>query len=242
MFVFSNKFLSLTTQQQHKHAAQILKQAYIYQDKKVFDDYHRLATILSLDALPFSFEHLSERYHYHLAKAGIHIREHLFLPKLSEVDATCGHPFLDITIYLDNLRLSQNVGSIIRTTEAFRIGTIYFGGNTPFIDQKKVQDAAMGTCQTVHCHRDASMLKHPFIALETVENAKPAHNYVFPSSFTLIIGNEEYGVSKKNLYEADDFIQIPLLGKKNSINVACAFAIIAAQIRATYCSHHPRLN
>jgi tRNA G18 (ribose-2'-O)-methylase SpoU len=47
------------------------------------------------------------------------------------------------------------------------------------------------------------------------------------------MGNEEYGISEKMLSRCDDFVQIPLMGQKNSINVACAFAIAAAYIRSS---------
>ena len=51
------------------------------------------------------------------------------------------------------------------------------------------------------------------------------------SIFTLILGNEEYGISDKVLKEVDFLIKIPMMGRKNSLNIANAFAIAAYEIR-----------
>jgi tRNA G18 (ribose-2'-O)-methylase SpoU len=59
----------------------------------------------------------------------------------------------------------------------------------------------------------------------------PLSDFIFPASFTLILGNEEYGISNESLKLADYIVEIPLFGAKNSLNVACAFAIAASQIR-----------
>ena len=136
-------------------------------------------------------------------------------------------------IYLDNVRSAYNVGSILRTAEALRIGAVYFSEKTPFIDNEKVQRTAMGAAEIVPVHRGIplSSLPRPLIALDTSDEATPVSEFLFPSAFTLILGNEEYGISDEALMLADHLIEIPLLGAKNSLNVACAFAIAAAAIR-----------
>ena len=45
-----------------------------------------------------------------------------------------------------------------------------------------------------------------------------------------VLGNEERGCSTESIKSSDAYINIPLFGKKNSLNVACAFAIIASEI------------
>ena len=79
-----------------------------------------------------------------------------------------------------------------------------------------------------------SELPRPIIALETVEGATPHHEYPFPKSGTLVLGNEEYGCSQDILSVADAFISIPLYGRKNSLNVANAFSIVAETIRRRF--------
>jgi len=48
------------------------------------------------------------------------------------------------------------------------------------------------------------------------------------------LGNEEYGISDEILKEVDHIVQIPMLGKKNSINVVAAFSICTFQIAKTF--------
>ena len=89
----------------------------------------------------------------------------------------------------------------------------------------------MGTETIVPVYQgDLSNLKKPLIALETVENAPSIYDFSFPETFSLLLGNEEYGLKEKTLRQADHIVQIPLLGSKNSLNVANAFAIVAGEI------------
>ena len=176
---------------------------------------------------------LADRYHWHLQQAALSLKEHNLLPSLRTGDRPAKLPFPDVAIYLDHVRSAYNVGSILRTTEALRIGKVYFSEKTPFIDNEKVQRTAMGAAEIVPSFQNVplSTLPRPIIAIDTSDAAIPFTEFVFPTSFTLILGNEEYGISNEALREADYLIEIPLFGAKNSLNVACAFAIIASKIR-----------
>jgi tRNA G18 (ribose-2'-O)-methylase SpoU len=227
------KFASFPLKKQHKKAAELLKLLYEQQTESSLFHYRELERYLSLPPVPFNKEALADRYHFHLKHASVSVSEHNFLPNVKRFDALSDTPYLPIAIYLDNLRSGHNVGSIIRTTEAFRLGTLYFSKQTPFVDNKKVQDAAMGTVATAFCKvvDNIYQLPKPRIALETVEGAKSIFDFTFPERCTIMIGNEEYGLSSHALAIADHIIQIPLVGTKNSLNVACAFSILAAAIR-----------
>ena len=74
-------------------------------------------------------------------------------------------------------------------------------------------------------------LKRPRIALETCEEALSLYDFSFLTSFALLLGNEEYGLSYAALQAADVILKIPLHGSKNSLNIACAFALVAGEIR-----------
>lgn len=217
------KYLSLTATQQHKLAAKLLRE-------KNLSTYRNIEEWLQLNPLSDSFESQSNRYHYHIEQAGLSLKEHQFLPKVTTQDSPSSVPYLPVHIYLDSLRSAFNVGSIMRTTEALRLGTLYFSEKTPLPSHKQVQDAAMGA-EPPTKQKNLSTLPKPIIAIETVENATPLPSFTFPKCFTLILGNEEFGISEKNLAQADAFISIPLCGEKNSLNVANAFAIVAYEIR-----------
>ena len=223
------KFLSLSLKQQHKKCAEQLKLALV-KDEKGLPHYHEMASWLGLD-LESDREKLYDRYHFHLTEAHLSLKEHNFLPEVKRFDHVQPKQTLPIALYLDQLRSAYNVGAILRTAESFGIENICFSEKTPFIDNPKVEATSKGTAPLLNCHKDVEALPRPLIALETHEKAHPIESFTFPQTFTLILGNEEYGVSTEMLAKADHIIHIPLMGTKNSINVASAFAIVAHQIQ-----------
>jgi len=211
------KFNKLDPKLRHKKCAELLK------------EYNRLASFLDIEPIEPSAEALTHRYHDHLDKADISVNEPDYLVRTH--DRVKGAPFLPIDIYLDNIRSAHNVGSIIRTLEAFRLGTLHFGGITPLPTQKKVADTAMGSHEWIEWDtKPLDQLPGPKIALETVDGAPSLFDFTFPETFTLILGSEEFGVSQESLAQADSIVEIPLSGVKNSLNVANTFAIAAALI------------
>jgi len=235
------KFLSLPGVQQHKKCAELVREMYVslignseWSLKDLLTSYNELQEWMKGRFLEnVDFEGVADRYHDHLRRAKLSLKEHHLLPDVRCGDRKSSMPLLKTSVYLDHLRSAHNVGSIIRTTEAFALGCLYFSPETPFVDHKQVQDAAMGSHQWVKCDQitDLSVLPRPLIALETSEQATSVDDFVFPESFTIAVGNEEYGCSHRLLSRADDIVEIPLCGRKNSLNVANAFAVVAAAIR-----------
>ena len=232
------KFLLLEPRHRHKLCADLLRTLYEAllrgEPPAEWPRYEEWTTWMKLH--PFhstDLKEISNRYHWHLAEAGRCLKEHNLLPRLRTGDHPPTHDYLPIAIYLDHVRSAYNVGSILRTTEALRIGPIHFSDKTPYLDNEKVTRTAMGAATLVPCFQGTPLanLPRPLIALDTSDDALPLANYLFPPAFTLILGNEEYGISNETLAQTDLILEIPLLGAKNSLNVACAFAIAAAEIR-----------
>lgn len=223
------KFLSFSLKMQHKKAAELLR--YLYESRSPLADYRMLEAWLKLPKVELSDEALANRFHYHLKYASVSLKEHNLLPNLKRFDKLTQASFGSVAIYLDQLRSGHNVGSILRTIEAFRLGTVYFSPNMPEPSNKKIQDTSMGTAPLVpRAELPLKRLPKPLVALETVEGASSLFDFHFPETFSLLIGNEEYGLSKESLEASDHIVEIPLVGSKNSLNVACAFAIAAAEI------------
>lgn len=218
------KFLLLPLTQQHKKCAEALRQS-------DFATYDHFQTWLELPPLEKTHEALSNRYHYHLLNAHQQVKEHRLL--VEQGDKETGEEPWPIAIYLDHLRSAHNVGSIVRTTEALSLGTLYFSPQTPTLLHPQVQKTAMGADKWVRGYDcdDIDQLPRPLIALETAATAISIYDFSFPKSFTLALGNEEYGLSSEVLKKADTLIRIPMRGRKNSLNVANAFAIAASEIQ-----------
>lgn len=232
-------FLQLGLQRQHKELSQLMRSAWLVQKdpiqtKKVLSLYNNLASLLSISPVTDNPETIADRFYFHIGQSSQGINETDFLPPIDSEDKPSDAPFLPICIFLDNLRSAFNVGSIIRTTEALRLGSVHFGKNTPDGNHTKVIKTAMHTIDLVETHNRASLegLPSPIIGLETSPSAISIEEFLFPSSFTLVLGNEEKGISNESLKKCDYLVSIPLFGFKNSLNVASAFAIAAHAIRA----------
>lgn len=232
------KFLALPFHTQHKKCAELLRRLYdqFIQQKECSADWELYQQLLqwmgeSIKGPP-SAQSIADKYHEHLQQANLSKREHHLLPQIRKGDRTQGEAAWPIAIYLDHIRSAHNVGSIIRTVEALALGSLYFSLQTPFITHKQVQDTAMGSIEWVICHQGTAIhsLPRPLIVLETSSEAVSLYDFIFPSSFTLVVGNEEYGCSEETLQLADYLVEIPLRGRKNSLNVANAFAIAAGEI------------
>lgn len=235
LFCTKAKFLKLSLQSRHKKAAELIRKCYLqklYQDEidQAFEAYQEVASWLFLDPLEPTLENLANRYHYHVSFSNPSLRD--FLPT-KQLDNPHFAKTLPIDIYLDHLRSAHNVGSILRTTEATRLGNVYLSKEMHSFNEKKIASTAMG-CEkiiTPSVLSDLSFLRKPLIALEITESATSLYEFTFPKSFSLLVGNEELGLSTSSLAHADYVIKIPLYGMKNSLNVSCAFAIAAYEIR-----------
>lgn len=236
------KFLRISSATQHRYAAKIVRKIFesliaighssdgLLTLESKYEELGHLLSWIKIDLK--NLQQLSDRYHWHMTQASYSPKEHYLLPSIKTGDRPEGAPILPIAIYLDNIRSAHNIGSIIRTTEAFSLGSLYFSSQTAFADHKQVMKTSMGSYQWVSCYKNKALatLPKPIIALETSQNAVSLFNFKFPPSFTLILGNEEYGCSSDSLSLSDFFLEIPLCGRKNSLNVANAYAIAAAQI------------
>lgn len=232
------KFQSFCENKKHKKCAELLRHIYKNRCSQLEweTDWKNYQQLLQWMSQPYvedpTLEMIANLCHQHECSAGIQRKEHHLLPRVTRGDREESAPRWSIAIYLDHLRSAHNVGSIIRTVEAFAMGSIYFSPDTPFIDHKQVRDTSMGAYEWVEAFRDKPLmaLPRPIIALETCPTAKTIYDYQFPTTFTLVVGNEEYGCSEQTLALADEILYIPLRGRKNSLNVANAFALIAGEI------------
>ncbi len=230
----SKKFLSLQEKQQHKKASELLHDILDFRNPSWQNTYRKIEEWLQLPAIDLTDpEAIANRFHFHLEKAGKSSREASFL-QIRTQDKESSTAFLNVHIVLCSLRSAFNVGSIFRTVEAFRLGTIYCLGTTPLPSQSKVQKTSMGTWDKVPWHHitDLTLMPRPWIALETTSHSSSIFTYKFPDSFTLFLGNEEFGLPRELLLSCDTLLEIPLQGSKNSLNVASALAITGSWIRA----------
>ncbi len=138
-----------------------------------------------------------------------------------------------------NIRSLYNVGAIFRTCDGAGVDKLFLGGYTGHPPRKEISKTALGAEEFLSWqhYKNTSLIikrlreqKVNIIALEQDRRSIPYYNFkaVFP--LALIIGNELRGLSKRMLSKADQVIEIPMLGQKNSLNVAVALGIVLYKI------------
>ena len=145
-------------------------------------------------------------------------------------------PRLPIYALADNVRSLYNVGSMFRTADGALIEKLILTGFTPHPPRKEIDKTALGATETVPWEYTADpvaavrALKNRGVSICAVELTSSSRPY---SSLTkadfplcLVFGNEITGISKEVIDEADMALEIPMLGTKQSLNVAVAFGIV----------------
>jgi len=137
------------------------------------------------------------------------------------------------------------VGSIFRTADAAGVKKIYLAGYTPTpVDRfgrvrRDFTKVSLGAEKLVlwEYHKNIlkllEKLKREKIYLIALEQAKSSIDYkkVKPKiKTTLVLGNEVRGLSKGILNKCDVVAEIPMRGKKESLNVSVAAGIFLFQL------------
>ncbi len=145
-----------------------------------------------------------------------------------------------IYLVLENVRSLFNVGSMFRCADIFAVSKIYLCGYTGTPPRSQISKTALGAdewiswehkTQTVRLLKNLKKQGFKIVALEAGQAGKslPVFKPKFP--LVLVVGNEIDGISKKVLALADETIEIPMLGRKESLNVAIACGIALYQLR-----------
>lgn len=148
-------------------------------------------------------------------------------------------------IVLDNIRSLFNVGSIFRTADAAGVEKLYLCGITPEpVDRfgrirPQLAKVSLGAEKTMSweyslsCIKVLNNLKKDGYKIFVVEQYKKSISYFKLKlkksdleKIVLVFGNEVEGVSKNVLKKADKILEIPMLGKKESLNVSVSFGIV----------------
>lgn len=140
-------------------------------------------------------------------------------------------------LILHNIRSAQNVGALFRTADAVGISKIYITGYTPTPLDKfgrergDVAKSALGAEQSVLWEHNKEietvidMLKneeYTIIAIEQSKNSVDYKKIKKTKKMAFILGNEVDGIENGVLKLCDKIAEIPMSGKKESLNVSVA--------------------
>lgn len=148
---------------------------------------------------------------------------------------------------LHDIRSAHNVGSIFRTADGAGFSRVVLSGYTPApLDRfgrsvKEIAKTALGAEKILPWEQYATLeeaaakLKsdgYAIVGLEQDGGAVDYREFTPPQSgkIALVVGNEVDGLAPEDRALCDVLIEIPMHGKKESLNVAVAFGIAAYRL------------
>ena len=144
---------------------------------------------------------------------------------------------LPLVVVLDNIRSLHNIGSVFRTSDAFRIECIYLCGITATPPHPEMHKTALGAEFTVDW-------KYVDNTVEAVDNLKSEGYTVYSveqaegsvmldelvldktEKYAVVMGNEVKGVQQEVIDHSHGCIEIPQYGTKHSLNVSVTAGIV----------------
>lgn len=145
---------------------------------------------------------------------------------------------MPLTVVLDNVRSLNNIGSVFRTSDAFRVEHIALCGITATPPHRDIHKTALGAEESVawsyyeethECLRELKDRGYRIYAVEQVDDSVKlgqSNLQTDGSPIAIVLGNEIEGVQEDLLPLCDGSLEIPQFGTKHSLNVSCAAAIV----------------
>lgn len=148
---------------------------------------------------------------------------------------------LPVVIILDNVRSQNNVGSVFRTSDAFRVEKIYLCGITSTPDNREVHKTALGAEDAVaweYVKETADIVArlktegYRIYAIEQAENSTSLEtlSIEMTGKYALVFGNEVKGVQQDIIDHSDACVEIPQFGTKHSFNISVTVGIVLWQL------------
>lgn len=143
---------------------------------------------------------------------------------------------LPLVVVLDNVRSLNNIGSIFRTCDAFRVEQLALCGITATPPSPEIHKTALGAEDSVEWTYYADTLEavkalrergYTLCALEQVNGSVPLDEFhpMRGQKYAVIAGHEVHGVAQEVVDASDLWLEIPQEGTKHSLNVAVSTAL-----------------
>ena len=144
---------------------------------------------------------------------------------------------IPVVIVLDNIRSLNNIGSVFRTADAFRVAGIYLCGISTPPPHKDIQKTALGATESVYWkyfNKTSEAINslresgYKIISIEQADKAVMLQEFEISHNqkIAFIFGHEVKGVDQEVVNLSDDCIEIPQFGTKHSFNISVSAGIV----------------
>lgn len=142
-----------------------------------------------------------------------------------------------LIVVLDDVRSMHNVGSVLRTADAFRLEAVWMCGITGTPPHAEIHKTALGAEDNVDWRYFENALEAvkklkeegvEVLAVEQAEGSTMLQDFKPNPSrrYALVLGNEVKGVHQEVIDLCDGCLEIPQRGTKHSMNVSVAAGIV----------------
>ena len=144
---------------------------------------------------------------------------------------------LPLAVVLDNVRSLHNVGSVFRSSDAFRVERIVLCGITATPPSAEIHKTALGAEDVVEWqYFDSTMdaiaaLRGDGFRIYSIEQCQGSialqdFATVPGERYAVVLGNEVKGVQQTVVDASDGAIEIPQFGTKHSLNVSVTAGMV----------------
>lgn len=148
---------------------------------------------------------------------------------------------LPLIVVLDDVRSLHNVGSVFRSSDAFRVEAVYLCGITATPPHPEIHKTALGGENSVTwryfetaTEAVAELQKEGVFvySIEQVEGSTKLQNLQLDTDrrYAVVFGNEVKGVHQEVVDLADGCLEIPQFGTKHSLNVSVTAGIVIWEV------------
>ena len=148
---------------------------------------------------------------------------------------------LPLTVVLDDVRSLYNVGSVFRSSDAFRVEAVYLCGITATPPHPEIHKTALGgedsvawryfntATEAVQSLHDEAVTVY---SIEQVEGSTKLQNLQLDTDkrYAVVLGNEVKGVHQEVVDMSDGCLEIPQFGTKHSLNVSVTAGMVIWEV------------
>lgn len=158
--------------------------------------------------------------------------------ELTRMEASQWHDAnkLPLRLLLDDIRSLNNVGSMLRTSDAFMVDEVIMCGITGTPPGPEIHKTALGAEESVRWRHVSSCIEEvkalqaagwKVCVLEQTHNSVPLDCFapLKEEKYAIVAGNEVHGVDQQVVDVADYVLEIPQFGAKHSLNVSVSVGI-----------------
>lgn len=150
-----------------------------------------------------------------------------------------------ITIILDNVLDTYNVGSIFRLADAVAAEKVILCGETLTPPNSRIKKASINTTGWVDweyaptavgaiAKLKSNIENLQVVAVEQDSRSKPFDKVTYSFPLAIVVGHESNGVSKEVLDMADLIVELPMWGINKSLNVMVSLGIVLYEVSKHY--------